>query len=129
MASLAAEIAVETTQTVEVRLKPSLKRKLLNELTAYAALYAQLKSIEAQMAAHKATLEECVIESGEQKLDFGDDIGKTTMVFPVRSKLDKKLFVQQGGTLAQLENATVATPSKPYLLITLPGQKERTYDE
>ncbi len=127
MASLAAKIEATTTQTVEVKLKPSLKRKLLNELTAYAALHAQLKSIEAQMAVHKTTLEECVIESGEQSLEL--EGFKATMVFPVRSKLDKMLFVQQGGTLAQLENATVSTPSKHYLLISLPGQKERVYEE
>ncbi len=127
MASLAAKIAVETTQTIEVKLKPSLKRKLLNELQAYAELHKQLKIIESHMAAHKATLEECVIESGEQSLEL--EGFKTTMVFPVRSKLDKKLFVQQGGTLAQLDNATVSTPSKHYLLITVPGQKERVYEE
>ena len=127
MASLAAKIAVETTQTVEVKLKPSLKRKLLNELTAYHALHTQLKAIEAQMAAHKVTLEACVIESGEQSLEL--EGFKTTLVFPVRSKLDKRLFVQQGGTLAQLENATVATPAKHYLLITVPGAQERIYEE
>ncbi len=127
MTALQAKIEATTTQTVEIKLKPSLKRKLLNELQAYAALHAQLKAIEAQMAAHKATLEECVIESGEQSIEL--EGFKTTLVFPVRSKLDKKLFVQQGGTLAQLENATVSTPSKHYLLVTVPGQKERVYDE
>jgi hypothetical protein len=128
MTALQAKIAVATTQTVEVKLKPSLKRKLLNELQAYAALHTQLKAIEAQMAVHKVTLEECVIESGEQSLDFGD-MGKTTMVFPNRTKFDHKLFVQQGGTLKQIENATVPVTTRPYLKVTLPGQKERVYDE
>ncbi len=42
-----------------------------------------------------------------------------TEVRGVSSKLDKKRFVAQGGTLAQLENATVWTQKKPYVLITL----------
>lgn len=126
MPSLSAKLAVTTTQTVEVKLKPSLRRKLLNELNAYAALHAQLKSIEAQMDAHKATLEECVIESGEQSLEL--EGFKTTMVFQNRTKLDKQLFVEQGGTLAQLANATVPVTTKPYLLVTVPGREYKGQD-
>jgi len=127
MASLKAKILATTTQTVEVELKPSLKRKLLNELAVYAGIAAKLEALEAQKAASKEVLEALVIESGEEKLDI--EGFKTTMVFPVRSKLDKKLFVQQGGTLAQLENATKSTLSKSYLLVTCPGQKERVYED
>ena len=127
MTALQAKIAATVTQTIEVQLKPSLKRKLLNELNTYAALHAQLKSLEAEMDAHKITIEECLIESGEESLSL--DGFKATMVFAQRSKLDKKLFVQQGGTLAQLENATVTAPAKPYLRVSVPGQKERTYED
>jgi hypothetical protein len=127
MAGLKAKIAATVTQTVEVQLKPSLKRKLLNELTVYADLHEQVKALEAIMDAHKQTIEECLIESGEERLEI--DGFRTTMVFAQRSKLDRKLFVQQGGTLAQLENATVVAPAKPYLRVTLPGQKERAYEE
>ncbi len=118
---------VTTTLTQEVILKPSLRRKFTNALNTYAGIAAQLAVLEAQKAASKVQLEALMAESEEEKLDI--DGFSVTLVFPVRSKLDKKLFVQQGGTLAQLDNATVSTPSKHYLLITVPGQKERVYEE
>jgi hypothetical protein len=125
---MSARLAATVVQTVEVQLKPSLKRKLLNELTVYAGLDAQIKALEAQLATHKATIEECLIESGEEKLEIEGH--KTTMVFPKdRTPLDKKLFVQNGGTLAQLAAASPPVPATPYLRITPAGQKERTSDE
>lgn len=127
MASLKAKLIATTTQTVEIELKPALKRKLLAELAVYQGIAAQLEALEAKKDASKALLGELVIESGEEKLSI--EGFKTAMVFPVRKKLNKKLFVQQGGTLAQLENATESTPSSPYLLVTCPGQKERTYEQ
>ena len=68
-----------------------------------------------------------MIESGEQSLAI--DGFKSTMVFPNRSKLDKKKFVALGGSLELLEKATVSTPGKPYVKVSLPGEKETEYDQ
>jgi hypothetical protein len=128
MAGLKAKIAATVIQTVEVQLKPSLKRKLLNELTVYADLHEQVKALEAVMDAHKQTIEECLIESGEERLEIEGH--KTTMVFPKdRTPLDKKLFVQNGGTLAQLAAASPPQHVKPYVRITPAGQKEKEFDD
>ncbi len=116
---------VTTTQTTEVKLKPTLKKKLLLNLKTYQSLRDQLKAIEAAMDKHKAVVQECMNEAEEEKLSI--DGFKTTMVFGVNSRLDKELFVQQGGTLAQLANATVTKPSRPYCKISCPGDK--SHDE
>ena len=119
---MALSTQVTTTQTTEVKLQPKLKKKLLLNLKTYATLHAQKKAIEAAMDKHKSVVQECMNEAEEEKLSI--EGFKTTMVFGTSSKLDKELFVSQGGTLAQLENATVTKPSKPYCKITCPGEKE-----
>lgn len=115
-------LTVTTTTTAEVKLKPTLKKKLLTQLKTFHELKQELKVIQAAMDRHKTIIEECVIESGEQSLAI--DGYKTTMVFPVRSTLDKKKLIDQGVTLAQIENATVNKPGRHYVKVTCPGDKE-----
>ena len=116
-----------TTQTTEVKLKPVLRRKLLTELKVYGELKSQLNALEAAMKKHRTSIEACMVESGEQSLAI--DGYKSTMVFPSRSKLDKKKFVALGGSLELLEQATISTPGKPYVKVTLPGEKDGEYEE
>lgn len=116
-------LAVTTTQTTAVKLAPALKRKLQAAMRLYADLHAQQKALDHAMAKQKDEVGKILLEAEEQSLTL-EGVGKATMVFPVRSQLDKKLFVAQGGSLAQLENATVTTPGKPYVKITPAGEKE-----
>lgn len=120
---MAQALVATTTTTTEVKLKPTLKRKLLTQLKTYHELKQDLKVIEAAMDRHRAIIEECVIESGEQSLAL--EGYKTTMVFPIRSTLDKKKLIEQGVTLAQIENATISKPGRHYVKVTCPGDSEK----
>ena len=116
-------LAVTTTTTTEVTIKPAIKRKLRNELQVYGELKAQRDAIDLAMESHRKNVGAILVEAEEQSLTL-EGVGKATMVFPVRKTLDKKLFVAQGGTLTQLENASPAKPGRPYVKISLPGEKE-----
>mgnify|MGYP001575939095 FL=1 len=112
---------ITTTTSHEVKLKPTLKRKLLTELKTYAELKFQRDAIDQALKGHKGTIEECLGEAGETTLSV--EGFKTTMVSPVRSILDKKKLIEQGVSTAQIENATVNVTSRSYLKITCPGEK------
>jgi len=47
-----------------------------------------------------------------------EGLATVTEVRGVSSKLDKQLFVKNGGSLQMLEDSTVTTPKKPYVLVT-----------
>ena len=49
---------------------------------------------------------------------------KTKYIASVRSILDKKILIGLGVTEEMLTEATVTKPSKPYLKITPPGERE-----
>jgi hypothetical protein len=111
-------LTATTTVTQTVELSPQLKRQLLNELKAYQGLKAQQDALELALANKKANIGRLREKSGEKALEL--EGYKITLVEPVRKELDKKKFVELGGSLAMLENATVSRPTKSYERISCP---------
>ncbi len=111
-------LSVTTTTTTTVELRPSLKRKLLTELRAYAELKAQADAIELAMNAHKATIRGLREGTGEKSLEL--EGFKTTDVTGETSKLDTKLLLLNGVTMGQINAATITKPKKAYELVTCP---------
>lgn len=120
-------LAATTVQTVEVELTPRVRRLLLLELQTYATLSAQIKELEGQKAHIVANIRAIREETGENALEL--EGFKLCNVAGQTSYLDKQLFVQLGGSLEQLANATRSKPKKAYEKITVPGQKEWSSDE
>lgn len=73
----------------EIKLKPTLRRKLLNELKLYQELKVQLKTIEYALDKHKAAIGELRDETGEQSISL--DGFSVTLVAPMR-KGDLELY-------------------------------------
>lgn len=113
---------VNATTTTEVKILPTVKRRLLGELKAYEELKFQAKALDLAMEKHKAAIATIRESIGATTLDV--DGFKVTYVSPVRSVLEKKLLLDNGVTMAQIESATVTKPTKPYTKISLPGEGE-----
>lgn len=116
------ETSVVATTTHEVKLAPSLRRKLLQEFKIYAQLKTQLDTIKSAMDKHKGNIAALRDETGEMSLSL--EGFKTTLVAPIRKKFDKKVFVREGGDLAIYEAAMVDVPSAPFEKITCPGSRD-----
>lgn len=115
-------LVATATTTKEITLKPQVRRKLLTELHAYQELKQQYKALEFALDAHKATIERLREETGEQSIAL--EGFKVTQVTQIRSTLDKKLLLEQGVTMGQIENATITKSGRPYTKVTTPGEKE-----
>lgn len=115
-------VSVTVSTTSELVLKPAVKSKLLRELRLYEKAKLALKDAEALAEKHKAAVAGIREEIGEQTVKV--DGFTVTLVAGTKSKLDKGKLIAQGVTTAQIEMATVVTPSKAYTLITLPGKDE-----
>src|ERR1035437_2986759 len=111
-------LTATTTVTQTVELSPQLKRQLLNELKAYQDLHAQREALELALTNKKANIGKLRVRSGEKSLEL--EGYKISLVEPVRKELDRKKFVELGGSLAMLDNATVSRPTKSYEKITFP---------
>lgn len=123
MAKLSATTTV--TQTLEVKLKPSTKQLLLNELKAYQQTHTEAKRLKELADAHLANIRSIREDTGEEVLSLE---GYTVRNVPgTVSYLDKQLFVELGGSLEQLANATRSKPKKAYERVVCPGEKEVTY--
>lgn len=118
---------VTATTTHQIQLKPTVRRKLLTELKAYAGLKVQRDAIDAAMKNHRGTVEGLLSETGESSLSL--DGFKTTLVAPVQKKLDRKKFIQLGGDIEILNAAHVETSGTPYVKITVPGKGSSDDDE
>ncbi len=118
--SIRQEAKQEATQ--QVTLTPQLRRKLLTELHVYARLDDQVKVLEAAKAKKKDEIDKLRDQAGTDSLAV--DGYKVTLVAPMRSTLDKKKLVSLGVSIETIENATVATPGRPYTRISRPGEKE-----
>lgn len=104
--------------TTEVTLEPVLRTKLVQRLKIYKTLKAAFDAAEAKLEKEAANIEGYFEQAGVSSISI-EGHATITEVKGTSSKLDKKKFVAQGGTLAQLANATVTTPKKSYVLITL----------
>ena len=116
-----------TIQTTEVKLTPTLKRKVLTELRTFAALHEQIRPLKAAMQQRKDKVQKLFEDAGEfGALTQGVSLDgfKTKYIASVRGILDKKILIGLGVSEEMLAEATVTKPSKPYLKITPPGEKE-----
>jgi len=95
-------IKLTTTQTTEVKLKPALKVKLLNELHVYERLHTQLKAIEAEMDQRKAIIARYREEAGVETL-LVDGFHVTRVSGGIRGTLDKMKLLEMGVTTDMLE--------------------------
>jgi acetolactate synthase small subunit len=116
--ALRQQVKTQATATTEVVLEPALKKKLEQRLDIYRRLDAEYEVVKAKLEKEAKNIEGYFEQVGAQSITV-ERYATITEVKGTTSKLDKKLFVQQGGTLQQLENATVTTPKKAYILITL----------
>lgn len=116
-----------TTQTLEVKISPAIKRRLLTNLKIYHELKIEADALKAAMDKHKAEVTKLRELTGEKAL--GLEGFKTKWVVGTHKKLDKKKLVELGCALAWIDEATDEKPKKPYELITCPGEKARVEDE
>ena len=104
-----------------VRLGPGVNRKLLTTVKTYAGLKTQRDALDHAMKGHRATVEELMEEAGQTTLDI--EGFKTTIIAPVKTKLDPKKLLGLGVSADIIEKATISTPGRPYVKITTPGTK------
>lgn len=115
--ALKQQAKVEVSATQELKLEPALKAKLKQRLTKLKEL--QRIADEAQAKADKEqALVEGYFEQAEAKSVTLEGLATMTLVEGTSSKLNKKKFVELGGSLAMLENATETKPKKSYVLVT-----------
>jgi len=116
-----------TTVTTEVKLSTALRRKVLTELKTFAGLQQQMKVLQVAMQTKKDRVQTLFESAGEfDALTQGVALDgfKAKYISSTRKTLDKKILIGLGVTTEMLEEATVEKPSKPYLKITSPGEKE-----
>jgi len=117
---MALTVTVSTTQ--EIKLAPAIRRKLLTEFRAYAAVKAQMATLQHALDKHKGVIAGLRDETGEQSLEI--DGFRTTLVAPIRKKFSPKRFVANGGDLAIYNASIDEVPSRPYEKVSLPGAKD-----
>ena len=113
---------VTVTTTQEVKISPSVRKRLLTELKVYAEIVGQIKALESAKDKHKEAIGAIREETGEQKLEI--DGYSITLVAPIRKKFNPKKFVSMGGDLQIYNNAVEDVTSRPYEKISIPGAKE-----
>lgn len=111
--------SLETTVTTEVEIKPELRAHLSALLSTYQELKFDLDAIQHQLDIEKLAIWGALKEAGLEKAKI--DGFSLNVIKGHTSKLDKLKFVELGGSLQQLENATFSKPKKAYLDIDLPG--------
>lgn len=116
MAKTGVTITVET----KTEIAPDVQARVSAVLSTYHDLKMQADLLYEQMEAEKAKIWDVMKEAGYEKIEV--DGTPCTVVKSSQSKLDKQLFVQLGGSLEQLNNATRSVPKKPYLKI---GKEEK----
>lgn len=112
-------LTATATTTQEIKLKPSVRSKLLRELRTYQELGCQIKALKHAMDQHKAVIGEIRDETGEQSLSLeGFTI---TLVAPIKKKFNPSKFVTNGGDLALYNMSFDEVPTRSYEKITVPG--------
>ncbi len=132
MSKLTQQVTTKQTVKTELKLKPSVQRKLLAELNSYASVAAEAKALKAVGDSHRDNVLAMHDEIGEKKFEIGGF--KVSLTTDAESrKLDKdkliKRLVSDGkysvkAATALLEDCTTSTPKKAYATIRVPGEKE-----
>lgn len=121
------------TRTVEVKISPALKRKLLLKLKTFATLKSQVDAAKSAQEAIKREIEEMFVKAGEfDALQSGVKMEgfSTKHVSGVSTRLDKlKLIEATGITAQQLNDAYVTKPKKAYVEVRCPGDKEHREED
>lgn len=114
-------------QTVElkegVEIGPELRAELAAKLNTYNAYKFDYDLLEEQMDTEIAGMKTLLESNGIKSVEI--DGLSLTIVTGLSSKLDKLKFVELGGSLEQLKNATVSKPKRAYLLVG----KEKKHEE
>jgi hypothetical protein len=106
-------IRQQTEEKTVVELAHSARLSAL--LSTYQDLKSQADVLVAAMAEEKQKIFEILQAEGYEKAEI--DGVPCTIVRGTSTSLDKIKFVQLGGSLAHLENATISKPKRPYLVI------------
>ena len=125
MPKLTQTATVSTTE--EVHLDPRVRTRLVTKLKAYAEKHAQLKALEAEMDTINAEVEDIRSDIGEQSVKL--EGFTVTLVAPTYRKFSAKKFVAAGGDLALYNAAIEEKPKRAYTKISVPGQREHSYEE
>ena len=119
-------LTATTTPKTEVKLQPSVRRRLLTELKTYAALKAQMDALKSAIDKRKGIIGGIREEAGVDSLSL--EGFKITQVTGTTSKLNKQKLVELGCALAWIDEATEIRPKKSYEKISVPGEKEEGED-
>ena len=101
-----------------IALAPEVQAELRVALTEYVSAKRWAENAEEKLKQCKMKVGLALEPSGQVSTTI--DGVSVSWVFPVQTTLDKKKLLAQGVTMAQIEAATLTTPSKSYLKITLP---------
>lgn len=113
--------SVVIAQETEVALEPRVRQQLIKEFRLYATQKAIKEAAEQEMDAIKGRLATVRDELGE--MSVGVEGFKTTLVAPVRSKLNINKLVTLGCALAWVKEATEIRPGRMYEKVTCPGER------
>jgi len=108
-------LSATVTTTTETSLDVQLQARLRALLSTYHTLKADFDLIEAQMDEEVEKMKAILDTEGVQKVVL--DGVPLTIVGGESSSLDKLKFVELGGSLEMLADATVKKPKKKYLRI------------
>lgn len=123
MPTLEMNATVTATTTQTIKLKPTVRKKLLASLKIYSELRTQIKALEHALDKHKDIVSQLREETGEQSLSLE---GYTvTLVAPLRSKLEPAKLIALGVSMETIQAATTVKPTKAYVKISVPGEQSR----
>ncbi len=126
-----AKVSVTTTARTEVGLDTRTKAQIRVELHAYLDRQRQIAALQAQQDASKTKIQERFNDADAlDALMDGVDIDgiKVKYVCGSQKRLDKtRLMKKFGLSQDDLDSCSPEKPSKPYVRITAPGEKEQEY--
>lgn len=104
-----------TSAVAEITIAPEVGARVSAILSTYHGLQEQVEILESLMEEEKQKVHALMVEAGVKKIVV--DGAPCNIVEKMSSSLDKVKFVELGGSLKQLEEATVHKPVKPYVTI------------
>lgn len=114
---LSQRATTKVSATQDLTIEPALRAKLEKRLVLYKTLQHAAEVAKAKADKEKANIEGYFEQAGANSITL-DGVATITEVRGTSAKLDKKLFVQNGGSLKVLEDSTIVSPKRPYVLIT-----------
>src|SRR5712671_2132827 len=106
-------VTAEVTTAVEVA--PEIAARISAILSTFATIKMDYDLLKSSLDVESAKIFQILKDHGLEKVVV-DGI-PCTIVRSNQSKLDKLKFVELGGSLEQLENATFSKPKKPFIRI------------